>query len=82
MDSVGNPAPEHARYVAALLDSLPDGMREALASVDGAKAVLLALALAPEGPARDEQLAALETVAPQLASMTRQGAAQIPALGT
>jgi Zn-dependent protease with chaperone function len=82
VDSVGNPAPEHTRYAAALLDSLPTSLREALATAKGSQAVLLALAVAPEGAAREQQLATLERVDPRLASMTRQSAAQIPALGT
>ena len=81
VDSVGNPSVEHARYAASLLDSLPPGLRDALATAGGSKAVLLALALAPEGTAREQQLAVLEKNDPLLAAMTRETARQTPVMG-
>jgi Zn-dependent protease with chaperone function len=82
IEAVGNPAPDDARYAAALLESFPAGLRDALATADGAKAVLFALALAPDGPARDQQLAQLQRSDALVATMAREAARQIPALGT
>lgn len=80
VDSVGNPLPEHARYAAALLDSLPSALRDTLATPDGAKAVLLALALAPDGEARRTQIAGMEKDDAMLARIADQTARQLPHL--
>jgi len=78
--SVGNPTPEDARYAASLLDSLPAWLRDTLATPDGAKAVLLALALAPEGTAQRAQLAGIEKDDALLARIASETARQLPHL--
>lgn len=81
VDSVGNPSAEHAHYAASLLDSLAPGLRDALATAGGSKALVLALALAPEATARETQLAVLEKKDPLLAAMAREMAQQTPVMG-
>jgi Zn-dependent protease with chaperone function len=80
VDSVGNPSREHARYAASLLESLPLVLRDTLATPDGAKAVLLALALAPDGGARQAQIASLQEDDPVLAGIANETARQLPRL--
>jgi len=82
IDSIGNPSAAHARYAASLLDSLPTALRDTLATADGAQAVLLALALAPERAARETQLAGLAHEDALLAEITRETALQLPTLAS
>jgi Zn-dependent protease with chaperone function len=58
--SVGRPTPAHVDHAAALLAGLPAPLREAAATRDGAQALVLAFALAPDAEARRHQTGLLE----------------------
>jgi Zn-dependent protease with chaperone function len=57
---VGRPEAAHVDYAARLLAALPDGLRERLREVQGARAALVALLLAPKDEVMRAQLAALK----------------------
>jgi Zn-dependent protease with chaperone function len=58
--SVGNPTNAHVRYAHQLVESIPPMLRMMATEPRGAQALLLALALAADEPARNEQIEALE----------------------
>ncbi|OGA43477.1 MAG: hypothetical protein A3G25_17890 [Betaproteobacteria bacterium RIFCSPLOWO2_12_FULL_63_13] len=55
--SVGSPTTGHIDYARRMLDSLPEAMREAMGSADGARCALLGLLVAAGGETRDRQAA-------------------------
>jgi len=58
-DSLGNPLPEHVAYAAALLEELPDELREALQHEEGACTAVFALLLHQDGAYKQRQLDAI-----------------------
>ncbi len=58
--SVGRPTAQHVDYAVQLLGALPEGLREALRSADGAECAMFALALGPETSPRSGALGVLE----------------------
>ena len=57
MASVGRPTTQHMDYARRMLRELPESVRLAIGSVDGAQAALLALLIAAGGEMRDTQAA-------------------------
>ena len=55
MASVGSPTTQHMDYARRMLRELPESVRQAIGSVDGAQAALLALLIAAGGEMRDTQ---------------------------
>lgn len=55
MASVGSPTTGHMDYARRMLDSLPESVREAMGSADGAQSALMALLVAAGGETRDRQ---------------------------
>jgi Zn-dependent protease with chaperone function len=60
LGSVGALTPSHVAYASAVLEGLPAAVHEAVADPEGTGALLLALALSDDEPARAQQLALLE----------------------
>jgi len=73
--SVGDPTGEHVAAAAGALRRLSPALRDALATADGARALLLALALNREPGARERQIAPITAEDELLAKMVRQLAA-------
>jgi len=63
MASVGSPTTQHMDYARRILRELPESVREAIGSVDGAQAALLALLVAAGGDSRDRQAAMIRGAA-------------------
>lgn len=78
MASVGSPTPQHMEYARRILRELPESVREAIGSVDGAQAALLALLVAAGGDSRDRQAAMIRGAAGE--SMAAQALALAEAL--
>jgi len=72
LDSVGDPTGHHVAAAAGALRRLSPALRDALATADGARAVLLALALNREPGARARQLAPIAAEDELLAEMVRE----------
>jgi len=70
--SVGDPTGNHVAAAAGALRRLSPALRDALATADGARAVLLALALNREPGARARQLAPIAAEDELLAQMVRE----------
>jgi Zn-dependent protease with chaperone function len=58
-DQVGDPTERHRRYAAALVDSLPEAVRQSVREPYGARAVLFGLLLDRNAEIRDNQLTTL-----------------------
>ena len=74
--SVGNPTTGHMDYARRMLDALPEAVREAMGSAEGARAALLALLVAAGGETRDRQEAMIreahgEAIAAQALTLER-----------
>jgi len=74
--SVGSPTTGHMDYAKRMLDSLPDEVREAMGSAEGARSALLALLVAAGGETRDRQEAMIrdadgEAIAAQTLALER-----------
>lgn len=55
MASVGSPTTQHMDYAMRMLRDIPESVRQAITTVDGAQAAVLALLVASEGETRDRQ---------------------------
>jgi Zn-dependent protease with chaperone function len=73
--SVGNPTREHVAAATDAIGQLPATLRDALATADGARGVLLALALNRDVRARERQLAVIAAKDELLARIVRSLAA-------
>jgi Zn-dependent protease with chaperone function len=60
VEGLGNPAPEHIQYASTLLAAIPNSVRAAMGSPDGAAALLFALLLAGDDETRTRQLALID----------------------
>ena len=63
-DQVGEPTERHRQYAAALVDALPDAVRQAAREPYGARAVLFCLLSDRNAAIREKQLARLRELAP------------------
>ncbi len=79
--SVGAPTGEHVEAALAAIRRLPEALNDALATPDGTRAALLALALNREGAAKEQQLAVIASEDELLAKMVRELAGSIGAPG-
>jgi Zn-dependent protease with chaperone function len=66
LDLIGKPGPEHLARARSLWESVPEALREAARTPDGAVALSYAVLLAPPGPERDRQRALIRERAPAL----------------
>src|SRR5256712_9441630 len=60
LDSVGRVTPSHVQHASAVLENLPAAVNEAVADAEGARALVLGLALSDDELARKQQRALLE----------------------
>ncbi|MSR35205.1 MAG: hypothetical protein EXR95_00990 [Gemmatimonadetes bacterium] len=67
LDRIGKPGPEHLERARALWDALPEPLRDAARTTDGAVALSYAVLLAPPGAERDRQLALVRERDPESA---------------
>ena len=63
MASVGSPTTQHMDYARRMLRELPESVRQAIGSADGAQAALLALLVVAGGEVRDRQAATIRGAA-------------------
>ena len=63
MASIGSPTMQHMDYARRMLSELPESVRQAIGSADGAQAALLALLVAAGGDARERQTAMIKSAA-------------------
>jgi Zn-dependent protease with chaperone function len=66
LDRIGQPGPEHLERARSLWESVPEALREAARTTDGAIALSYAVLLAPPGPERDRQRELIRDRAPEL----------------
>jgi Zn-dependent protease with chaperone function len=65
LDHVGQPTPDHLLFAAALIDDLPNNLRDAAHEPMSATALIYCLLLSPDEAARGEQLEQLGSLVPE-----------------